>query len=711
MKHTAKARGLLWAAKLCLVMAAVGLSWRCGPGGVTPSGGAGGFSERRLADSLRAGRTAAARSYVEAAIRHASDSDSLHLYRLCLADVELAEARPDEARRLWRESLAWLAAREETPLRLYMKIKVMKLRSVYYSAYRFDASRLLASCREALELAGRYGDASLHIVCLSNLGDAYRQTGQPALAADCYRRSIALADSTGAAPDEYVSLYQGLATTLTTVHDFAHSRLWWERARSLAPYMSREERFNYYNNRGNDYYYRGDYDSCRLMFMALDSLLDTYPSTEWERQFCRTNLLDVCLRLGRTHEARSLLGPALAYFESEGAAVPLSHLRTQQMELARLEGRPEAALALARRHPLPPDAKPEQRLLRLEALMRSAEAAGRWREAFGWQELHRMLADSVGGWATRERIEMDRLTYERDTTLIRQRMELSVARSQLMAGYAWLAVAVLLLVAAVAALLAHRRRARERERRLYNDVLALRMRNVRQRITPHFMANALNHESLARRDGHGSQLSTLSALLRQGQALADELAIPLSAELRFIDFYVQVEAGGLPEGFSYEKRVEDGIDADAVAVPSMAVQILVENALKHGLRGHAFAPGETPRLAIGVKRTAGGTLVEVSNNGRPYVAPAPDSPTGTGLRVIRQTLLLLNMQNDVPMTFTLRPAAGDDGCTTQACLFVPDGYRFDLPALCNGSESRGGAQPSSSTKTKRNKRKWLPYRK
>ena len=103
--------------------------------------------------------------------------------------------------------------------------------------------------------------------------------------------------------------------------------------------------------------------------------------------------------------------------------------------------------------------------------------------------------------------------------------------------------------------------------------------------------------------------------------------------------------------------------------------------------------------------------VEVSNNGRPYVAPAPDSPTGTGLRVIRQTLLLLNMQNDVPMTFTLRPAAGDDGCTTQACLFVPDGYRFDLPALCNGSESRGGAQPSSSTKTKRNKRKWLPYRK
>ena len=58
MKHSALARGLMAAAKLCLVVAAVGLSWRCGSGGVTPSGGAGGFSERRVADSLRAGRTA-----------------------------------------------------------------------------------------------------------------------------------------------------------------------------------------------------------------------------------------------------------------------------------------------------------------------------------------------------------------------------------------------------------------------------------------------------------------------------------------------------------------------------------------------------------------------------------------------------------------------------------------------------------------------------
>lgn len=711
MKHTATASALGVAAKLCLVMAALGLSWRCGAGGDVPPEAAAGSVERRVASALRAGRTAEARSCAEAAIRHASDSDSLHLYRLCLADVAMAEARPDEARRLGRESLAWLDGREETPLRLYMKIKAMKLRSVYFSTYHFDAPRLMASCREAMELAGRYGDASLLVVCLSNLGDAYRQTGQPARAADCYRRSIALADSVGAAPAEYVSLYQGLATTLTTVHDFAHSRLWWERARSLAPHMTREERFNYFNNRGNDYYYRGDYDSCRLMFLALDSLLDTYPSTEWERQFCHTNLLDVCLRLGRTQEARRLLHPALAYFESQGARVPLSHLRTQQMELARLEGRPEVALALARRHPLPPGTKPEQRLLRLEALMKASASAGRWHEAFDWQVRHRALADSVSGRAIRERIEMDRLAYERDTTLIRQRMELSVARSQLMAGYAWLAVALLLLVAAVAALVAHRLRARERERRLYNDVVALRMRNVRQRITPHFMANALNHENTARSDGRGSQLSTLSALLRQGQALADELAIPLSAELRFIDFYVQVEAGSLPEGFSYEKRVEPGIDADAVTVPSMAVQILVENALKHGLRGHAFAPGETPRLLIGVKRAAGGTLVEVANNGRPYVPPAPDSSTGTGLRVIRQTLLLLNMQNDVPMTFTLRPATDGGACTTQACLFVPDGYRFDLPARCDDRESRGGARPSSSTKTTRKKRKWLPYRK
>ena len=172
-----------------------------------------------------------------------------------------------------------------------------------------------------------------------------------------------------------------------------------------------------------------------------------------------------------------------------------------------------------------------------------------------------------------------------------------------------------------------------------------------------------------------------------------------------------MEGEGIGPAFRYEQRIAPGIDTEAVSVPSMTVQIVVENALKHGLRGHDFAPGERPLLLISVERQREGTLVEVVNNGRPYRAPEPGGATGTGLRVIRQTLLLLNEQNARPMTFELGPTARTGELRTRAALFIPDGYRFDLPALSGGAAMRGGASAKKRNLKKRHKWNWLPSRK
>ena len=60
--------------------------------------------------------------------------------------------------------------------------------------------------------------------------------------------------------------------------------------------------------------------------------------------------------------------------------------------------------------------------------------------------------------------------------------------------------------------------------------------------------------------------------------------------------------------------------------------------------------------------------------------------TGTGLKVLNQTILLLNAQNTVPITFQIQKSElGTDeypGCEYPGCqvkFTIPDHYSFTLP--------------------------------
>lgn len=56
-------------------------------------------------------------------------------------------------------------------------------------------------------------------------------------------------------------------------------------------------------------------------------------------------------------------------------------------------------------------------------------------------------------------------------------------------------------------------------------------------------------------------------------------------ELDFVQSYISLESGRIGEGFTASVIVEEGLDAKRIMIPSMIVQIPVENAIKHGLAG------------------------------------------------------------------------------------------------------------------------------
>ena len=98
-------------------------------------------------------------------------------------------------------------------------------------------------------------DEESRIMCYGNLADAYKQSGDFAMSAYYYRKAVFLADSIHAEPSDYIYLYFGLGSVYTNLEDFEQSGYWWDKASLLWDYMVKNDRFIYYNNRGNDYYY------------------------------------------------------------------------------------------------------------------------------------------------------------------------------------------------------------------------------------------------------------------------------------------------------------------------------------------------------------------------------------------------------------------------------------------------------------------------
>ena len=84
-----------------------------------------------------------------------------------------------------------------------------------------------------------------------------------------------------------------------------------------------------------------------------------------------------------------------------------------------------------------------------------------------------------------------------------------------------------LLIAVVSAVILYRKRQRDREQwRMQNAMTSLRLENVRNRISPHFIFNVLNREmNLHKGDKESQNLIGLTKLIRRNLELTDCLAV------------------------------------------------------------------------------------------------------------------------------------------------------------------------------------------
>ena len=632
---------------------------------------------RQVEDSLRVFNIPFVREAVAQGMRAASDSDAYYNFLMYASILHYYSAQPDSMMACVDRTLGYLRRHLRNRSRSRLLVKCLQTRGAYYAAYRYDLDSLVYYNRLACMEAERGVDVEDIVLSYNNLADAYRQQGKLDASAEAYRRAIFIADSVCMPRENYVPLYEGIATTYTALHAFGESKEWWEKSKGLWDCMMTREKFNYLNNRGTDYYYQEDYAGCKRLLLQLDAFLAGHPDMLWERQFCRVNLTDVFLKEGNAAGADSLLRETCAFFASLGDEVTLSYIRTQQMEQAFLGGNTGQVRRLLQENPLPQEARPDVRLQRLGFLYRFYSGQEEWKQAYDARVACEALADSLRDERVRMKTADMQLRYERDTTVLSQQVRINRQQMKLMRVYAVLLAALALLFLLAFLVYYWRKKVRAKEERMLRRIVDLRMESIRNRITPHFIYNALNHELLLKQQGKESQLGDLVQLLRRQQTLASTFCTSLKEELGFVRLYVAAETERLDVKPAFSIHIADGIDPEHMQLPSMMVQIFVENAIKHGLKGTVPADGKPLFLRIDVYASGGCRCIDVYNNGNSLQESAATGQ-GTGLKIVSQTIQLLNEANRHPMSYSVgwHWAPGGEKVWL-ARLVIPEGYEFD----------------------------------
>jgi two-component system, LytTR family, sensor kinase len=176
---------------------------------------------------------------------------------------------------------------------------------------------------------------------------------------------------------------------------------------------------------------------------------------------------------------------------------------------------------------------------------------------------------------------------------------------------------------------------REQATQLQAQLAEARLEALRSQLDPHFLFNTLNAvSSLVERDPRGVRrmITRLSELLRYTMEGAREPEITLRRELDLLDRYLDIMQVRFP-GLNVLRLLDDG--ALDVMVPSMILQPLVENAIRHGVE-KMTEPG---RIEIEAVVNDDTLVLRVSDNG-PGESAAPNSQTdgGVGLRNTRARL-------------------------------------------------------------------------
>jgi len=177
----------------------------------------------------------------------------------------------------------------------------------------------------------------------------------------------------------------------------------------------------------------------------------------------------------------------------------------------------------------------------------------------------------------------------------------------------------------------------QRELKLKLAVSEAELRALEAQINPHFLFNCLNsiRALVAENPARAQDMITrLANIFRYNLHREPSHTVPLASEVEVVGDYLALESVRFEDRLRVRFAIAPG--AEKAPVPSMLLQALVENALKHGIAPRPSG-GD---LLIRAEHNQDATVIEVENSGQLGATDA-NEPGGVGLSNTRERLRIL----------------------------------------------------------------------
>jgi two-component system LytT family sensor kinase len=166
-----------------------------------------------------------------------------------------------------------------------------------------------------------------------------------------------------------------------------------------------------------------------------------------------------------------------------------------------------------------------------------------------------------------------------------------------------------------------------------------RLQQLQSKLQPHFLFNTLHAFSglvMRGEKKHAVRMTArLSELLRRSLQVAERPEIPLEEELRLLEDYLAIQQLRFGDRLRISVRV--AAETRGALVPTLLLQPLVENAIRHGIE----ADPEAGRIEVETRRIADRLVITVRDDGPGFPEDVDGDAEGVGMRNTRVRLSTL----------------------------------------------------------------------
>ena len=509
-------------------------------------------------------------------------------------------------------------------------------------------------------------------ICI-NIADASRQLGKLADASSWYRRANFLADSLNL-HEAQNSILAGLGQVYNDLRNYQLAHFYFRKAERQYPPRNPKDAHFFYNSWGNVY------SSQEKPAEALKCFLKAQKAARQMGQPFMTAVVDA--NLGQTYLELNRLDSAQKYLANTTKFFFVQPNMQNDLQfyidglnaaLALKQNRLDKASAILGKPYDLSKMSPNYLYLYHKGWADLYERKGQFAKALQYQKLMKQYDDSLRNATMVSNVQENELRFKQDTAIVRRDLILQSTQAEAKSSRLILLLVIGLLVVGVLALVVFYRykslRHKHQHREEMNRMMALKMENVRNRFSPHFVFNVLNiFISNLPKGVNVKPLRLLIQVLRANLLTCDQVAVSLEDELQMVMSYSSLRHETNP--FLPMPRFDIAKEVDmSLMLPSMIIQIPVENALKHAFVGMEES-GEKPLLDVKIWVEDGMLRIDVIDNGCGGVGAVAGmgtrktnaaASTGTGLRILNSTIEMLNAGNARKLYFKMQSRIGAAG--------------------------------------------------